>query len=154
MNILLNTYCNLQCPYCFADPTMKECEVKNISLGDFNYVLNFQKRNNMGEVRLIGGEPTLHPQFKEIINRIINSRCFRRILIFSNFTFSEDIADFLVSKSKEIEIDFLPNINEFHLVGNKMSERIKANLDLMFEKCEKLKCLGINIYNPKMSLKQ
>ena len=45
MNILINSYCNLHCPYCFADPTMKETGAANMTVEDFQKVLDWQRQN-------------------------------------------------------------------------------------------------------------
>jgi molybdenum cofactor biosynthesis enzyme MoaA len=38
-----------------------------MSLENFHWLLDFIKKSNQHEVRLIGGEPTLHPKFIEIL---------------------------------------------------------------------------------------
>ena len=154
MNILINSYCNLKCPYCFADPTMKESETKNMSKESFIEVLNFLKRNGEEEVRLIGGEPTLHPELETFIDLIILQNCFRRITVFSNFTFNEKIANMFIKKSEAIEIGFLPNINEYELILPTYRQRIEANLALFAEKLQSFHEIGINIYYPGMDYKQ
>lgn len=71
-NIALTTYCNLHCPYCFADTMIQTEDIKNISLDRFkeicHWVLKDKPPGMMGHIGLIGGEPTLHPQFKEILS--------------------------------------------------------------------------------------
>lgn len=69
-NIAITTYCNLHCPYCFANTMIKTEDIKNISLDQFKKILNWIGEDNE-KIGLIGGEPTLHPQFKEIL-QIIN----------------------------------------------------------------------------------
>lgn len=73
-NIAIVNYCNLKCPYCFADDMIQE-ETMSITLDDFQKILEFTSRlpslNNIG---IIGGEPTLHPQFTEILKEV-NKYC-------------------------------------------------------------------------------
>ena len=70
-NIALTTYCNLHCPYCFADTMINTEDIKNINLEKFKFicdwVLKDKPKEAKGHIGLIGGEPTLHPQFKEIL---------------------------------------------------------------------------------------
>ena len=68
-NIILTSYCNLHCPYCFASKMIKTEDIKNIPLEQFKKTLNWIGEDD-DEIGLIGGEPTLHPQFKEILNII------------------------------------------------------------------------------------
>lgn len=153
MNILINTYCNLKCPYCFADPTMKECPVKNMSIKDFRTVLNFLRKNGDKQVRLIGGEPTLSPNLEQFIDTVIDYDFFDNILIFSNFTFNEDICNMLINKNRFININTLPNINEYNLMIPNLSENIERNLKAFYDN-NMLSTIGINIYRPDMDLSQ
>lgn len=67
-NIILTSYCNLHCPYCFANSMITTENTKNISLEQFNKVLNWLDDDD--RIGLIGGEPTLHPQFDSILTMI------------------------------------------------------------------------------------
>lgn len=153
MNILINSYCNLTCPYCFANTTMKECNNKNMDINDFRFVLNFLRNNGIRSVRLIGGEPTLSPNLELFINTVIRYKCFDDILIFSNFTFDEQICNMLIEKNNYIRIETLPNINEFELLPSKYKYNITRNLE-EFYKNGMLNTIGINIYRPDMKLDQ
>lgn len=63
-NITINNFCNLQCPYCFADNIAGIAE--NMSLNEFSSILEFI--NHTESINILGGEPTLHPQFQSILN--------------------------------------------------------------------------------------
>lgn len=76
-NIILTSYCNLHCPYCFADNMIKTEDIKNISLDQFKRTLKWIGED-AEEIGLIGGEPTLHPQFNEILDIIKNYSNSRR----------------------------------------------------------------------------
>lgn len=75
-NIAITTYCNLHCPYCFADTMINETDIKNIELDQFEHILNWIEQSQTGEFRvgIIGGEPTLHPQFNKILE-ILDTVC-------------------------------------------------------------------------------
>lgn len=73
-NVAVDTYCNLRCPYCFADD-MIEQQHKNIDMDTFRWILQWIARTPMiNHVGIIGGEPTLHPQFREILKEV-NTFC-------------------------------------------------------------------------------
>lgn len=61
--LLLNTNCNLKCSFCIRG---HEYNHLNINVDDLLTVL---QKNNFSDYHLLltGGEPTLHPQFNEII---------------------------------------------------------------------------------------
>jgi len=65
-NIAINNYCNLKCRYCFADDMIHE-ENKSISIENLRIILEFLARTPKNHVGIIGGEPTLHPHFSEIM---------------------------------------------------------------------------------------
>ena len=73
-NIAITKYCNLKCPYCFAETMMTEEDKKNIDLNLLKDILEWLKCTPHERIGLIGGEPTLHPQFKEILS-IVNNHC-------------------------------------------------------------------------------
>lgn len=86
-NIILTKYCNLKCPYCFASEMLSEADKKNITLDELHYILKWlQQSPQEKRIGLIGGEPTLHPQFSEILN-IINNFCEienKKSILFTN----------------------------------------------------------------------
>lgn len=65
-NIAIVNYCNLKCPYCFADDMIQE-QISSITLDDYKKILSFIARTPKNHIGIIGGEPTLHPQFIEIL---------------------------------------------------------------------------------------
>ena len=75
-NIGITNYCNLKCPYCFAED-FKADEPRNMSLDEFKEGLNFIQ--GYEPVKILGGEPTLHPQFKNIL-----SETFKHCLVYNS----------------------------------------------------------------------
>lgn len=73
MNIMINNYCNLHCPYCFAQQEMTQHVVNNITQENFKKFLDFLKANDIKEVRMIGGEPTLHPHLFDLIQTVLGT---------------------------------------------------------------------------------
>lgn len=65
-NIAIVNYCNLKCPYCFADDMIHQ-KNKAMTIEDYQRVLEFISRTPKNYVGIIGGEPTLHPDFIEIL---------------------------------------------------------------------------------------
>ncbi|MBN2304063.1 MAG: radical SAM protein [Anaerolineae bacterium] len=70
-NIIVSDVCNMACAYCFAGPYMESArhteQGQFVDLDTFARQLDFLDRSGINEIRLIGGEPTLHPHFSDLI---------------------------------------------------------------------------------------
>jgi MoaA/NifB/PqqE/SkfB family radical SAM enzyme len=71
-NLAVSAICNMRCSFCFAQDQMLGAARGSspfVSLAAFDEQLEFLERSDIQQVRLIGGEPTLHPRFAELIRR-------------------------------------------------------------------------------------
>ncbi len=111
-NLVVARACNLKCPYCFARDYFQRNKSSSsssfISLDAFEQHLDFLERSGIKEIRLIGGEPTLHPQFPELIRRA--QARGRHILVFTNGLFSKPVLDCLLALPPD-ECTLLVNMN-------------------------------------------
>jgi hypothetical protein len=84
-NLMLTTACNFRCPYCFGlDLFGKAAPRQYMRLELFHELLAWIDRANVPgmSIHLMGGEPTLHPQFTEMAEEL--ARRGRRMVVFSN----------------------------------------------------------------------
>ena len=65
MNVIVNYQCNCNCDYCFAKPFLESTSY--MEMREFKRVLRFLKRSGYSFIRIFGGEPTLHPDFIELV---------------------------------------------------------------------------------------
>jgi hypothetical protein len=118
-NLVVSRVCNLKCSYCFAENYFQKNKLSFkspfISLEAFEHHLDFLERSGINEIRLIGGEPTLHPQFAELILRA-RARG-RHIIVFSNGLLSEPVLDSLLSLPPET-CTILVNMNTAEEIGS------------------------------------
>jgi len=73
VQVELTDDCNLSCDYCYRNANHNNPQSTNI---DFKKISNFllrQKRNNLLEVGITGGEPTRHPQFVDILEFVLKN---------------------------------------------------------------------------------
>lgn len=145
MNIIMNNYCNLNCEYCFANEVMSE-NSKEMTLDDFRKVLDFEAKSNVNEVRLLGGEPTIHPQFAEFVREAYKRKSVKHIQLFTNALFDYDVFDVLEEASKYVSIAVLVNYNEPSVLGEKRVKKIENNIARL-TRIGKV-TLGINFYKP------
>lgn len=106
LNILITNFCNQNCSFCFASSQMADKVIKKeMSLSDFKKTLLKMKKNpEIRVVKLLGGEPTLHSHFKEIVD--LSLKDFSHVQIFTNGIFSDDLARFLITKTPKVAFTF------------------------------------------------
>ena len=148
-NIMINKICNLQCPYCFANKFVNnKCyeDENNITLENFEKALNFI--SSQSAVGIIGGEPTLHPKFRELINMALSRENIEHILIFSNGIELEKYADLIANE----RISLLINTNSPEDIGENQYKKVLNTIKTFSEKFDlpnQKISLGVNIYSNK-----
>lgn len=145
-NIMINKVCNLQCPYCFANKfvNQKNCkDENNITIENFMQALNFATyRNNQCKIGIIGGEPTIHPDFEKLVKIAADDNRVGEVVVFSNGIHIDKC--FSVLDNPKISV--LINLNSPSDIGienfNKIIDNAKniENSKISF---------GVNIYDPK-----
>lgn len=101
-NLIISNACSLHCSYCFARDYLEASKVQPtpfLSIEAYKERLDFLARSEINEARLIGGEPTLHPQFAELL-QYADER-FPKIVVFSNGLISETALSALMSLPAE-----------------------------------------------------
>lgn len=66
-NILLTSRCTRSCPYCFAQKEMADSPSRIMSWENLIYIADLLKASGEKGVSLLGGEPTLHPDFVDYV---------------------------------------------------------------------------------------
>ncbi|MBD3256359.1 MAG: radical SAM protein [Candidatus Lokiarchaeota archaeon] len=69
IDLSLNNYCNLKCPYCYMSANSAN-KGEHLSTNNFNMLLRQMIESRVLQVALGGGEPTFHPNFTEILEKI------------------------------------------------------------------------------------
>lgn len=143
-NIIFTEKCNLHCQYCFAD------KIKNINLNitelELNNILNWLSKSyiiNPHPIGIIGGEPTLHPNFVNYL-KIIERFCNKYNTFCAIYTngIQNDYLNYL-SKSTVILINVNKN-NELLKTLNIIKNKQLFNIQNQF-KINKI-TLGCNLY--------
>ncbi len=151
-NIAVAQACNLRCPYCFAEGAMARNGLGKagtfISLDAFQDRLDLLERSGIGEARLIGGEPTLHPQFPELV-RLARLRNLR-VVVFSRGLMPETALAALEALPVET-CGVLVNVNASHgLAGPTPREGVRRLRTLQRLGLHALP--GFTIYRPDFEL--
>lgn len=147
-NILLTTYCNRNCSYCFAQGKVdldkdKGDPSKNMSIEALEKIIAFYKKSMLRRFVILGGEPTLHPEFPILLERVCQEPFFKSILIFTNGVIPQKALTWL-SKSKDPRLTLALNLNAPADYSAAQWGRINRTMEALGSKIG----LGINIYEP------
>jgi MoaA/NifB/PqqE/SkfB family radical SAM enzyme len=81
-NILLTSKCTRSCPYCFAEREMSSSPDQILSWENLIYLADFMAASGERNISLLGGEPTLHPQFVDFVLYLLQREF--RVNVFTN----------------------------------------------------------------------
>ena len=146
-NIMLTYRCNLKCPYCFANEFVNK-ESTDISLEAFDKACEFLTRDAPAYIGLIGGEPTLHRDFRTILQRIINNKLIQECVVYTNgLELNRFVHELTTPKFR-----MLVNCNSPKVTGQAAYQRLVQNLDSFIQVYymgDRIN-LGINYYDDNM----
>lgn len=144
VNLIITSICQGRCPYCFNHSVLKQepsgVKSDHMSLENFSYALDFMKRSGIENVRLLGGEPLLHPQIGSFLDLIKESN-FQGVTIFTSGLFPENKLEMLGSLCPRIIL----NLNHPKVYASGQFQTIMKNLGTIVDKGFKV-TIGYNIY--------
>lgn len=126
MNIILNSYCNLKCNYCFADEYMEETVRTPGKSMDYDYFVGemLPRIRNAEVINFMGGEPTLHPRFTDIFSRTLDAMPrFTHLGLFTNGLMPAPVLDLLES-TLSVHGSITRHISTFVLLNWQTAENI------------------------------
>ncbi|WDV45519.1 radical SAM protein [Clostridiaceae bacterium M8S5] len=147
-NIMINSECNLRCTYCFVND-FNYNKGNNITLENFKIAVDFITADNNNEhIGIIGGEPTLHPQFDKILDYLADNEKVEKVIIFTNGILIDKFWDKIAHPKMKI----LVNCNNEDIIGRKNYSKLVANLKkaVSLKNLKEKIALGINLYKPDM----
>ncbi len=148
-NIILNSNCNRQCAYCFTNAGKKDTQ--QMSLDNLTIICDFFERSRKRKLNILGGEPTLHPEFDLFLEYMLS-----RGFILHVFTNGMIPAPALAAIQKLIkrrqptrrQLKFIINVNE----EKYRSAREQKLQERTFQALHSLSTLSFNIFEPLCSL--
>lgn len=141
-NIAIVNYCNLKCPYCFAEDMIKE-DNAFMSLEQYSKLLDFILKDPENRIGILGGEPTLHPQFIELLN-LTKEKCKKRqIILFTNGIELKQFLPYIDGIQVLINYNHPNNLSEIQ--KNKLQQSLNAIEELDWFNVNRIS-LGCNIY--------
>jgi MoaA/NifB/PqqE/SkfB family radical SAM enzyme len=140
-NLTISAVCNQHCPYCFTSDHLGDSRVSQsfLEVSDFDARLDFLDRSDIDQARFLGGEPTLHPQFPELIE-LARARG-KKVVVFTNGLMPEESLACL-GELGATECTVLVNVNDPSEAGEETFERQRATIRRLGRRA----LLGFNIY--------
>ena len=149
--IVLTELCNASCPHCF------NADFRKTGSMDVDKLIEFMQLNSVylrqSELRVMGGEPTLHPRFIDVITEACKH--YRIITIFTNGTRMKEITKHGIVVKNHFQGRLHYTINgfvfdpgKFHEYGNlisRMSLHFVVPLDDLDKMIEKItQCMSLS----------
>lgn len=101
VRVLITDSCNANCPFCINKNIRKDNGF--MSLGLFKRICSYFANNNIQNIRIMGGEPTIHPHFCEMMQ--IAQSHFKRVTVFTN-AINKNITQFLPREADGVNYNF------------------------------------------------
>lgn len=141
-NIMITSRCNLSCSYCFANKLVNQNDASDITIDDFNYAINFSTSNGPTNIGIIGGEPTLHPNFGLFLQSLIDNDKVNRITVYTNGIQLDQYISLLAHPKIFIlfNCNTSPNINQFQY------QKLVTHIDHFYSQSKQM-TLGVNIFD-------
>jgi len=136
--IILTEYCNFKCPYCrgLDKEIYGDRVIKQLSLEEVKNIIDIWCRHKpLKNIRFSGGEPTLHPDIKEIV-KYARNKGINRIAISSNGSNKLSLYKELIElgvNDYSISLDACCSID-----GDKMAGGIKGSFDIVVSNIREL----------------
>lgn len=145
-NIILNNFCNQKCSYCFAldSMTTEALPVKNQKLSTYIRILHFLKKHGYEDVRLLWGEPMLHPEISRFL--MLAHKGWMRTRVFSNLNFPVWFIEERFQNPQCIPQTINANINNKDFYSEEEYKRVIDNL-IFFREAGTIMTIGYNIYD-------
>lgn len=148
-NLLITSRCNRKCSFCFAQLRLSRGEAPGkgtqMSRADIRHIAEFLERSEDRQLRLLGGEPTLHPEFPDIVAEFI-SKGFH-VHVFTNGMMAQETADFLAQFSPG-QLSVLCNVSP----QARDSQKQKDCLDYALSRLGQTAALGITLTLPEFAI--
>jgi len=142
--ILLTDYCNRRCPYCFAKEHLSDREHTNMRYEDFVRVVDFLVDSGEQEARLLGGEPTLHPDFADFYHYVMQRGL--HAMIFTNGCAPEATVDDLCTRIAPERTHFVVNVN----APEDRQDGEDEKQGYFFSHLAEVAGVGLNMYRPDL----
>lgn len=108
-NLVLTTSCNRACPYCFASRTMSQLGSQEMAFREVVRIADLIAASKRNFVSLLGGEPTMHTRFMEILEYLLERRM--DVTVFTNALCEPSTIEAITRLRQLQRVKFIVNVN-------------------------------------------
>ena len=144
-NILLTEKCVRSCPYCFAKEYLKESKENLLSWENLIYIADLFESSHEKKFSLLGGEPTLHPDFVDFV-LYLHERKFN-VNVFTSGIMSNTMLDAAKEYLLKIPVENLSFVCNYNHPDTSTENETKQ-IHRFFETFPKYISLSFNLYQP------
>jgi hypothetical protein len=134
-NVLFTNVCNRRCPYCFAQPAPGGAAGPGaLSLPDAVRAADILVASRVGRVGVLGGEPTLHPDFVDLCRYLLDRRL--KVTVFTNGLTSPATLAAVAAIPAARPLTFVVNVNHPAITPAAEQERQRVFMSALGARCE------------------
>lgn len=100
LRVYITEQCNANCPSCFNKSSRSKL---SMDIEHFKKICTFFSSNGVKRIKIMGGEPTLHPDFDVLMTLAQNS--FQQVFLFTN-AINDGILNFKPRESDSVVYNF------------------------------------------------
>ena len=143
-NLFVTNLCNSSCPYCCVNDwiTNDEKSAQYMRLEDLDLIIETLKMSQIDQVRLLGGEPMLHPRVSEFIERLLEEDIKKISILTNGLGHTEDYEKIMNFEG----IRWCVNVNNPITYTPEEWDLLNNNLSVLSWKGERDKVLGHGVY--------
>lgn len=136
-DLYINNSCNLSCKNCSVLDYGGNVTIPNLKLDDVKEIISNLESNNLivDELKIVGGEPTIHKDFKVIVDYVSTKRnCYNTLTLVTNgLRFTDDV----VNVCKNFDIIRVSEYNElgdikYHIKSSPVYKKLIKHSKVLF----------------------
>jgi len=143
-NLFITNLCNCSCSYCCVNDWITDDgrSARYMRLEDLDLVIETLKISQIGQVRLLGGEPMLHPRVHEFVKRLLEEDITKISILTNGLGRTEDYERIMGFEG----IRWCVNVNDPTTYAPDEWDLFNDNLGVLSWKGERDRVLGHGVY--------
>ena len=134
VDVYITSQCNRRCTYCFLSSDFLDSRTR-MGIDTYGQVLSWSQRCGIGEITLLGGEPSLHPDFAKMVSMAHDEGMQVRIVTNGNRKFRRLVSDLEISPDRvsrvAVSLDSLDDTTQDGLRGSMAWRDAQQTIELL-----------------------